>query len=91
LHPTVKPTALVADAIKDVTRHSDLVLDFFLGSGTRLMADERTGRRFRGTWWPKLSYQSSSSSAHSILAKEFNHTCVGFSSQNYLASVGYQT
>jgi DNA modification methylase len=49
LHPTVKPTGLVADAILDVTRHGDLVLDlFFLGSGTTLMAAERTGRRFRG-------------------------------------------
>ena len=48
LHPTVKPTAMVADAIKDVTRRGDLVLDIFLGSGTTLIAAERTGRRFRG-------------------------------------------
>src|SRR6202790_1278001 len=48
LHPTVKPTGLVADAILDVTRRGDLVLDIFLGSGTTLIAAERTGRRFRG-------------------------------------------
>lgn len=48
LHPTVKPTGLVADAIQDVTRRGDLVLDLFLGSGTTLLAVERTGRRFRG-------------------------------------------
>ena len=48
LHPTVKPTGLVADAIKDVTRHGDVVLDIFLGSGTTLIAAERAGRRFRG-------------------------------------------
>jgi DNA methylase/ParB-like nuclease domain len=48
LHPTVKPTGLVADAIQDVTRRGDLVLDLFLGSGTTLMAAERIGRRFRG-------------------------------------------
>ncbi|MGL4238215.1 site-specific DNA-methyltransferase [Tabrizicola sp.] len=48
LHPTVKPTGLVADAIKDVNRHNDLVLDTFLGSGTTLIAAERAGRRFRG-------------------------------------------
>jgi DNA modification methylase len=48
LHPTVKPTGLVADAIQDVTRRGDLVLDLFLGSGTTLIAAERTGRRFRG-------------------------------------------
>ena len=48
LHPTVKPTALVADAIQDVTRRGELVLDTFLGSGTTLIASERCGRRFRG-------------------------------------------
>ena len=48
LHPTVKPTALVADAIQDVTRRGELVLDIFLGSGTTLIAAERSGRRFRG-------------------------------------------
>jgi DNA modification methylase len=48
LHPTVKPTAMVADAIQDVSQRGDLVLDIFLGSGTSLIACERTGRRFRG-------------------------------------------
>ncbi len=48
LHPTVKPTALVADAIQDVSRRGELMLDIFLGSGTTLIAAERTGRRFRG-------------------------------------------
>ena len=48
LHPTVKPTALVADAIQDVTRRGELALDTFLGSGTTLIAAERCGRRFRG-------------------------------------------
>ena len=48
LHPTVKPTAMVADAIQDVTRRGELVLDIFLGSGTTLIASERTGRIFRG-------------------------------------------
>lgn len=49
LHPTVKPVAMVADAICDVTRRGELVLDIFLGSGTSLIAAERVGRRFRGT------------------------------------------
>lgn len=44
LHPTVKPVALVADAIKDVTQRGDIVLDGFGGSGTTLIAAERTGR-----------------------------------------------
>ncbi len=48
LHPTVKPIALVADAILDVTRHDDIVLDPFCGSGTTILAAERTGRRGYG-------------------------------------------
>ncbi|MCB1357413.1 MAG: ParB N-terminal domain-containing protein [Maritimibacter sp.] len=48
LHPTVKPVGLVADAICDVTRRGNLVLDVFLGSGTTLIAAERAGRHFRG-------------------------------------------
>jgi DNA modification methylase len=48
LHPTVKPVGMVADAICDVTRQGDLILDSFLGSGTSLIAAERTGRRFAG-------------------------------------------
>jgi DNA modification methylase len=44
LHPTVKPLALVADAIKDVSRRGDIVLDGFGGSGTTLIAAQRCGR-----------------------------------------------
>jgi DNA modification methylase len=47
MHPTVKPVALVADAIKDCSRRNGLVLDPFAGSGTILIAAERTGRRAR--------------------------------------------
>ena len=48
LHPTVKPIAMVADAILDSSRRGDIVLDPFLGSGTTLMAAERTGRACYG-------------------------------------------
>jgi len=44
LHPTVKPVALVADALLDCSARGDIVLDGFLGSGSTLMAAERTGR-----------------------------------------------
>jgi DNA modification methylase len=47
-HPTAKPVALVADAIKDCTRRGDIVLDTFSGSGTTIMAAERVGRRGYG-------------------------------------------
>ena len=46
-HPTIKPIALVADAIRDCSRHGDLVLDSFGGSGTTLIACEQAQRRAR--------------------------------------------
>jgi DNA modification methylase len=48
LHPTVKPVAMVADAILDCSARGDFVLDPFLGSGTTLIAAERVGRRCYG-------------------------------------------
>ena len=48
MHPTVKPVALVADAIRDCSRRGDIVLDTFMGSGTTIMAAERLGRRAYG-------------------------------------------
>ncbi len=47
MHPTVKPVDLVADAIRDCSRRGDIVLDSFGGSGTTLIACERTGRKGR--------------------------------------------
>lgn len=47
MHPTVKPVALVADAIKDCSHRGDIVLDPFGGSGTTLIAAHQTGRRAR--------------------------------------------
>ena len=44
LHPTVKPVALIADALLDCSARGDIVLDAFLGSGSTLIAAERTGR-----------------------------------------------
>lgn len=46
-HPTVKPVALVADAIRDVSHRGQVVLDIFGGSGTTLIAAEKTGRSAR--------------------------------------------
>lgn len=44
MHPTVKPVALIADAIRDCSKRGDLVLDAFAGSGTTILAAQRTGR-----------------------------------------------
>jgi DNA modification methylase len=48
VHPTVKPVALVADAMRDCSRRGDIVLDPFMGSGTTILAAERVGRRGYG-------------------------------------------
>lgn len=44
MHPTVKPVELVRDAILDASKRGNIVLDAFLGSGTTLIAAEKTGR-----------------------------------------------
>ena len=45
MHPTVKPVAMIADAIKDVWKRNDVVLDCFGGSGSTVIAAHKTGRR----------------------------------------------
>ena len=58
LHPTVKPIAMVSDAILDVTQRGDIVLDPFCGSGTTILAAERTdgaatrSNSIRAMWIP---------------------------------------
>lgn len=47
LHPTVKPVAMVADAIRDVSSRGGIVLDCFGGSGSTLIAAHKTVRRAR--------------------------------------------
>ena len=47
-HPTPKTVEMIADAILDCTRHGDIVLDCFIGSGTAIIAAERTGRVCHG-------------------------------------------
>ena len=47
MHPTVKPVEMIADAIRDCSRRGEVVLDCFGGSGSTLIAAEKTGRRAR--------------------------------------------
>jgi DNA modification methylase len=47
-HPTVKPVAMLEDALRDMTERGDIVIDPFLGSGSTLIACEKTGRHCRG-------------------------------------------
>jgi DNA modification methylase len=47
-HPTVKPVAMLEDALLDMTEPGDSVIDPFLGAGSTLIACEKAGRRCRG-------------------------------------------
>ena len=53
-HPTVKPTAMLEDALLDLTNRSDIVVDPFLGSGSTLIAANKTGRVCRGVEFDPL-------------------------------------
>jgi DNA modification methylase len=48
MHPTVKPVAMIADAIMDCSNRGGIILDSFAGSGSSLIAAEKTGRRGYG-------------------------------------------
>jgi DNA modification methylase len=48
LHPTIKPVAMIEDALKDCSKRGEIVLDAFLGSGSTLIAAEKTGRSCHG-------------------------------------------
>jgi DNA modification methylase len=47
MHPTVKPVAMVADAMRDCSKRGGIVLDAFSGSGMTIMAAEQAGRAAR--------------------------------------------
>jgi len=83
-HPTVKPVSLLSDAIRDVTKRGDIVLDTFLGSGSTLIAAEETGRVCRGLEidplyvdvairrWQKLTGRDA---VHAVTGATFDEVC----------------
>jgi DNA modification methylase len=86
MHPTVKPVALVADAILDCSKRKGLVLDAFAGSGTTLVAAERTGRRGYGVeldpWYCDLILQrvqeiAKAEALHLETGKSFSEIAAG--------------
>jgi DNA modification methylase len=81
LHPTIKPVELVADAILDCTARADTVLDPFLGSGTTVIAAERTGRvcygieldsRYVDTIVRRWQAFTGQSAVHALTGRNFN-------------------
>lgn len=91
MHPTVKPTAMVMDALKDCSNRGDIVLDPFGGSGTTLIAAEKTGRKARLIEldplycdvtirrWQELTGQDA---IHAETGKTFNETQTELGGQN---------
>lgn len=77
LHPTVKPVALIADAILDCTRRNDIVLDAFLGSGSTLIAAEKTGRRCYGIELDPLYVDTAIRRWQAWTGKEATHIASG--------------
>ncbi len=86
LHPTVKPVAMVADAILDCSARGDIVLDSYLGSGTTLMAAERTGRLCYGMEFDPLyvdlivrrwQKHTGGSAVHAVSGKRFDDLAAG--------------
>lgn len=88
-HPTPKPVEMIAEAIIDSSLRTEIAFDCFLGSGTTLIAAERTGRRFRGMdldplyvdlavrrwqeWTGKDAVDAASGRSFNDLAKEVCH------------------
>jgi DNA modification methylase len=73
LHPTAKPIALVADAILDSTQRGDIVLDPFFGSGTTILAAERTNRRCYGIEIAPLYVDTTISRWQNMTGKQARH------------------
>ena len=82
LHPTVKPVAMVADAMLDCSARGEIVLDGFLGSGTTVIAAERTGRRCYGleldpayvdTIIRRWQTLTGGSARHAVSGRSFDH------------------
>lgn len=74
-HPCVKPIALVADAILDVSKPQDIILDPFTGSGTTILAAERTGRRGYGIELDPLYVDLSISRWEKMTGQAATHAC----------------
>lgn len=75
LHPTVKPLAMVSDAILDSTQRDDIILDPFCGSGTTILAAERTGRRGYGVELDPLYVDTAIERWQRMTRAQARHAC----------------
>lgn len=93
MHPTVKPVAMIADALLDCSARGDAVLDGFLGSGSTLIAAERTGRTCYGieldplyldTAIKRWERHTGDHAVHATTGKRFDETAVERSEAAYV-------
>lgn len=77
LHPTVKPVEMLADAILDVTKRGDIVLDTFLGSGSTLIAAHKTRRICRGIEYEPLYIDTTIRRFQNLYGIDAVHTGTG--------------
>jgi DNA modification methylase len=77
VHPTVKPVKLIADAIMDCSARGDIVLDSFLGSGSTVIAAEKTGRRCFGIEIDPLYVDAVVRRWHAFTGKKAVHSLSG--------------
>jgi DNA modification methylase len=87
LHPTVKPVAMIADAILDCSKRGNSLLDPFLGSGTAVLAAERTGRRCYGIEIDPLYVDLAIRRWQSITGQDARHIAGGLTF-NDIANLG---
>ena len=77
MHPTVKPVALIADAIRDCSKRGDIILDSFGGSGSTLIAAQRTGRMARIIEYDPLYCDTIIRRWERLTGKRATHTLTG--------------
>jgi DNA modification methylase len=88
LHPTVKPVALVADALRDCSSRGEIVLDAFLGSGTTLIAAERTGRICHGLELDPLYVDTAVRGWQALTGQHARHAERGLMFNEAVAEIG---
>lgn len=92
MHPTVKPVAMVGDALRDCSRRGDIVLDMFGGSGTALIAAELAGRKARLVEYDPLYCDTIIARWEKLTGKQAVHQLTnvsfeGVAAQRHLAEV----
>lgn len=88
LHPTVKPVEMLHDAILDVTKRGDIVMDTFLGSGSTLIAAHKAQRICRGIEYEPRYIDTTIRRFHDLFGIDAIHAATGKTYTSMLAETG---